>query len=96
MNATGVEWDNGRQGKNRTWTHEIRWPAGNPKNIVRVTSKRSSGDSHKKAKAVIRCMNLTFLSGWVPVMSADHADDGHVEALAIHKEYIALSRKEDN
>jgi len=79
--ATGVTWNNGRRGKNKTWTHEIRWPASNPKNIVMVTSKWSDSDSHKKAKAILEAFNLEFIAGWFPVASADHADAGHAEAM---------------
>ena len=82
MNATGVHWNNGRKGKHRTYTYEIRWPASNPKNTVRVTSQRSDTDAWNKAKKVLVAFNLRFLSGWYPVKSADHADAGHAEALA--------------
>jgi len=84
MNATGVEWNNGRRGKNKTWTHEIRWPAGSPNNVVRVTSTFSSRDSHRKANAILDCFGLNFIVGWFPVDSADHADDGHGDAMVAY------------
>ena len=85
MNATGVFWDNGRRGKAKTWTHEIRWPASNPKTTVRVTSARCEMHSHRQAVLILHAFGLNFLTGWVPVDSADHADDGHERALHAHR-----------
>ena len=81
IRATGVHWNNGRRGKNKIWTHEIRWPASNPKNVVRVSSRHSDSASHKKAKVILKAFNLKFIVGWFPVASADHADAGHAEAI---------------
>jgi len=81
MNATGVFWDNGRRGKNKTWTSEIRFPASNPKCTIRIASHRSDMDSHKKSCRVLDAFGLNFLTGWIPVESADHADAGHARAL---------------
>ena len=94
MKATGVEWNNGRRGKNKAWTQEIRWPASNPKNIVRVTSRRSDRDCHRKACKVLDLFNLDFLTGWVPVDSSDHADDGHAEAMRLHNSGAMLGAEE--
>ena len=91
--ASGVSWDNGRRGKNKMWTHEIRWPAGNAKNVICVASKHSDSDSHKKACLILDTFNLEFISGWVPVKSSDHADEGHVEALAIDSREIGNGKQ---
>jgi len=91
--ASGVSWDNGRRGANKMWTHEIRWPASNTKNIIRVTSKHSDSASHKKACAILDRFNLRFISGWVPVKTADHADEGHIEALVIDAEEMRNGRQ---